>query len=118
MRHLSICVVALATATLPAMPPAFAAEPQEVEIKFIEKPDGRMSLDLAADRIRAGAVTFIVRNQSPIKVHEFLIAKWKGAPITLPFDAKADAVDEDKLPGLQGLEDMPPGHDATVRLVL
>ncbi|MGH6975410.1 MAG: hypothetical protein ACREED_00125, partial [Stellaceae bacterium] len=77
-----------------------------------------MTIALSQDKVKAGAVEFEVTNASSDLMHEFLIAPWKGAIAGLPYDAKENAVAEDKLPRLQGIEDMKPGAAATVRLVL
>jgi uncharacterized cupredoxin-like copper-binding protein len=51
-------------------------------------------------------------------MHEFLIAPWRGSLTSLPYDASSAQVEEDKLPMLQGQEDMKPGLKTTLRLVL
>ena len=51
-------------------------------------------------------------------MHEFLIAPWKGAITKLPYNDKKGAVIEAKMRQLQGVEDMKPGAEATLRLSL
>ncbi|MDE2228783.1 MAG: copper resistance protein [Alphaproteobacteria bacterium] len=77
-----------------------------------------MAITLSRDKVKAGPVEFEVTNTSTDLMHEFLIAPWKGKITSLPYDAKAKAVAEDKLPRLEGVEDMKAGAKATIRLVL
>ena len=77
-----------------------------------------MRIVLDKSTVKAGAVEFEVANASTDLMHEFLITPWKGKITGLPYDAKENAVAEDKLAHLQGVEDMPAGAKATIRLVL
>lgn len=107
-----------ATALVIAAPLAQAAEPASVKVTLADQAGKDMRVVLSTDKVKAGAVEFEVTNASTDEMHEFLITPWKGAITKLPYDAKADAVAEDELPHLQGVEDMPAGAKATVRLVL
>jgi uncharacterized cupredoxin-like copper-binding protein len=102
---------------LAAIPAASAAEPASVKVSLWDK-NGKMGITLSRDRVKAGPVEFDVTNTSTDLMHEFLIAPWKGAITGLPYNAKEAAVAEDKLPRLEGIEDMKPGLAATIRLVL
>jgi uncharacterized cupredoxin-like copper-binding protein len=96
---------------------AAAAEPVSVQVSLWNK-NGKMGITLSQDHVKAGPVEFEVTNISTDLMHEFLITPWKGAITSLPYDAKESAVAEDKLPRLQGVEDMRPGLATTIRLVL
>ena len=96
---------------------AQAAEPTSVKVTLWDK-DGKMGITLSGDRVKAGPVEFEVTNASHELMHEFLITPWTGAITSLPYDAKETAVAEDKLPHVQGVEDMKPGLATTMRLVL
>ncbi|HJU17736.1 MAG TPA: hypothetical protein VJ770_14870 [Stellaceae bacterium] len=108
--------LALLFLTLPAA--AAAAAPTSVAVSLGDTPQGKDVLALNPDRVKAGAIEFHVKNTSKSLTHEFLIVRWPGAITSLPYDAKNNEVQEERLPGLEGVEDMPPGSAATVRLVL
>jgi uncharacterized cupredoxin-like copper-binding protein len=116
-RRLLIPAIAVFAAALCAVAAA-ADEPPTIAVTLDNTPAGKMAMTLSADTTRAGAVDFGVKNASTNSLHEFLVLPWSGAITALPYDAKADQVDEDKLTGLQGLEDMKPGLEAKLRLVL
>ncbi|HEV2160694.1 MAG TPA: hypothetical protein VGR52_00445 [Stellaceae bacterium] len=99
---------------------AFADAPS-IKVQLWEK-SGKEGISVSQDVIEEGPVEFVVTNTSvdPIlgKMHEFLVFPWNGPITSLPYDAKARMVDEDKLPAFEGLEDMLPSATETVRLVL
>ena len=101
-----------------AAPLAQAAEPASVKVTLTDQAGKDMHVILSTDKVKAGAVEFEVTNTSTDQMHEFLIAPWKGSIAKLPYEAKKNAVAEDKLVQLQGVEDMPAGAKATLRLVL
>lgn len=96
---------------------AVAAEPVSVKVTLWSK-GSSMGIALDKNRIPSGPVEFDIKNSSTNLKHEFLIAPWKGAPSALPYDDASSQVAEDKVPGLQGQEDMPPQLETTMRLVL
>lgn len=97
---------------------AHAAEPTSVKVTLSDQTGKDMRIILSKDKVKAGAVEFEVTSASTGLMHEFLITPWRGAITSLPYDAKEKAVAEDKLPHLQGVEDMPAGAKATIRLAL
>jgi uncharacterized cupredoxin-like copper-binding protein len=98
---------------------ASAADPPTIAVTLGSPAGGKkMAMILSADRAKAGAVEFDVRNASTEATHEFLVMPWPGALTALPYDTIADQADEDKLKGLQGIEDMKPGLEAKLRLIL
>ena len=99
-------------------PLAHAGEPTSVKVTLSDQAGKAMAITLSQDKVKSGAIEFEVTNTSTDLMHEFLITPWKGAITSLPYDAKEKAVAEDKLPHLQGIEDMPIGAKATIRLVL
>ena len=107
-----------ATALVIAAPLAQAAEPTDIKVTLTDQAGKDMHIGLSTNKVKAGAVEFEVTNASTDQMHEFLIMPWKGATTSLPYDAKENAVAEDKLPHLEGVEDMPAGAKATIRLVL
>lgn len=97
---------------------ARAAEPPTVKVRLWDKPDGSMGIELSQSKVKAGPVEFEVTNSSKALTHEFLIVRHKGSVKSLPYDSKENEVDEDKLHSMQGIEDMPAGQTAKLRLVL
>jgi len=116
-RHSQLCALAV-LALLAGIRPLAAAEPASVKVTLWDKQDGTMGITLSQDKVKAGAVEFEVTNTSSAQLHEFLIAPWRRDIKALPYDAKATQVAEDKVPGLQGVEDMKPSLQTTLRLVL
>ena len=114
-RILIPVVAALAVVCLAA---ASAAEPRTIAVTLGGKAGRKMAMTLSADTVKAGAVDFDVKNASIDSTHEFLLLPWSGAITALPYDAIADQADEGKLKGLQGLEDLKPGLEAKLRLML
>jgi uncharacterized cupredoxin-like copper-binding protein len=108
-----------AVAAIPAFcAVAASAEAVTIAVTLGDGPAHKMAMTLSADRVRTGAVEFEVRNASSEATHEFLVLPWPGALTALPYDAIADQADEDRLKGLQGLDDMKPGLEAKLRLIL
>lgn len=97
---------------------ASAAEPTTIAITLGDGPAHKMAMTLSADRVKAGAVEFNVKNASPEATHEFWVLPWPGALTALPYDTIADQADEDKVKGMQGLDDVKPGLEAKLRLIL
>jgi uncharacterized cupredoxin-like copper-binding protein len=114
IRPVTVVIVGV----LAGAPFAHAAEPASVKVTLTDQAGKAMHIILSKDKVKAGAVEFEVTNASTDLMHEFLITPWKGAITSLPYDSKDKAVAEDKLAHLQGLEDMPAGAKATLRLVL
>lgn len=115
-RNLSICGAAT-VALLASIHVAAASEPPTIHVTLWDK-SGTMGITLSQDKVKAGPVEFEIKNASTTLMHEFLIVPWKRAITALPYDAKEMQVDEDKLPKMQGVEDMKPGLETTMRLVL
>jgi uncharacterized cupredoxin-like copper-binding protein len=115
-RH-RFCALAI---LLPFFAPiaALAAEPESVTVSLWDKPNGTDGITLSRATAKAGAIEFHVANTSKALMHEFLIARWPGPINSLPYNAKKTAIREDRLPDIEGVEDMPPGTKANLRLVL
>jgi|SRR5579872_4814739 len=114
-------VLALTMATsclLVALNATVRADPPSVKVTLNDQKGKAMTITLSQATAKAGPVKFNVTNASTDLVHEFLIAPWSGAITSLPYDAKEQAVDEDKVRDLQGVEDMPAGAKATILLDL
>lgn len=123
MRHQRYLASAAASATMLAVVlagtvPTRAAEPPTVKVKLVNKSDGSMHIELSRTSVPAGPVEFDIKNTSKSLMHEFLIAPWKGKLTALPYDKSQAQAAEDKIPGLQGQEDMKPGLETTLRLTL
>ena len=113
-RSVPLALLALA---MPALVSIAAAEPASIKVDLSDK-GGKDRILLSADKVKAGEVEFEITNTSKAAMHEFLIAPWKGAITKLPYNDKEGAVRESKVHQLQGVEDMKPGAEATLRLSL
>ena len=96
---------------------ALAAEPPSIKVNLSDK-GGNDRILMSASKVKAGEVEFEITNTSQGAMHEFLIAPWKGGISKLPYNDKDGAVSESKVRDLQGVEDMKPGAEATLRLDL
>ncbi|WP_434667063.1 hypothetical protein P5W99_38175 [Paraburkholderia sp. A3BS-1L] len=97
---------------------AVAGAPAKVIVKLSDGSNGHMSLTLSPSRIPPGPVEFTVKNISRNTEHEFLFAPWSGPDGALPYDKKTQQVDEDKVKGLEGIEDLRPRETVTGRFAL
>lgn len=96
----------------------WAAEPASVRVRLSDGENGRMSLSLSPSKVAAGPVEFTIENESHTLKHEFMILRWSGSDITLPYYSKTQQVAEDKLKGLQGIEDLNQREIVTARFSL
>ncbi len=114
LRSIPFVLLAL---TMPALASAAAAAPASVKVDLSDT-GGKDRILLSTSKVKAGEVEFEIANTSKVAMHEFLIAPWKGAITKLPYNDKEGAVRETKVRQLQGVEDMKPGAEATLRLSL
>lgn len=117
-RPSTMCRPLIALALALAGVAALAAEPPSVTVKLANQTNGTMSLTLSRNAVPAGPVEFTIENLSSDMKHEFMIEPWKGSPNALPYDAKTQQVDEDKLTKMVGVEDLNPHETVTARFVL
>lgn len=96
----------------------WAVEPASVRVRLSDGENGRMSLSLSPSKVAAGPVEFTIENESHTLKHEFMILRWSGSDMTLPYYSKTQQVAEDKLKGLQGIEDLNPRETVTARFSL
>lgn len=83
-----------------------------------ETADGHMAMVLSSAIVHPGNVTFQVSNNSKDIQHEFLIARLKGSPDQVPYDASAGKVKEADLKGVQELGDLDPGKSGQMTVDL
>jgi uncharacterized cupredoxin-like copper-binding protein len=76
----------------------------------------RMSADKTT--AKAGEVEFDVTNLSKSMVHEMIVVAVKSKMQKLPYDAKKDTVEEDKIADLGEASDLDPGTSKTLKLTL
>ena len=72
-------------------------------------------ISMSAQEVRAGTVTFLVRNRGGV-AHDFIVIKTDLAPDKLPLDAQAQKVKEDGRVG--SVQEIPPGKNGNLRLDL
>lgn len=97
---------------------AQASEPAKVIVKLSDGSNGHMSLTMSPSIVKPGPVEFTVKNESRSTVHEFLFARWSNADDALPYDKKDQQVAENKINGLQGVEDLRPRETVTAQFNL
>ena len=115
---LAMPIITSIAAMLHACITANAQEPVSVRVKLWNKSDGTMGIKMNKASVPNGPVEFEITNSSKELMHEFLIAPWHGPLTALPYNAKSAQVKEDQVPILEGQEDMKPGLETTLRLVL
>jgi uncharacterized cupredoxin-like copper-binding protein len=72
----------------------------------------------SATVLRAGPVSFVVRNDSVSETHEMVIVRGDETTTPLPFDAKKDRVVESKLQSLGEVSHLAPGASKTLTVTL
>lgn len=73
------------------------------------------TITLTSSEVRAGSVTFIVRNRGGI-AHDFIVIKTDLAPDKLTIDAQTQKANEDGRAG--GIQELAPGRGGNLRLDL
>lgn len=112
LKLLPIAAVSLASSL------ALAGEPAKVIVELSDGTNGHMSLKISPSSVPPGAVEFTVKNESGNTKHEFLFAKRSKPGDALPYDTKAQQVQEDGIKTLQGIEDLPPHETVTAQFTL
>jgi uncharacterized cupredoxin-like copper-binding protein len=88
------------------IPQSLGAEVARVNVRA-ELADFQIRVEPPA--IKAGQITFEVRNISKSNVHEMIVVATNLAPTPLPYQAKSDRVDEGKLRSLGEVSALRPG---------
>jgi uncharacterized cupredoxin-like copper-binding protein len=112
MHPLLLALTLLAATTLAH------ADPTAVKVRLLDEPDGQMSLTLDKPAVEAGAVEFVIANESSAMKHEVMIVPWPEGTEALPYNDKAQQADEDHLASMVGVEDINPQQTVTARFVL
>mgnify|MGYP001137632087 CR=1 FL=1 len=114
MKHM---VSMFAVAALSVFP-ARAAEAASINVTLWNKNNGTMGIMLDKASVPSGSVEFSINNSSTDIMHEFLIAPWNGALASLPYNNDKSQAAEDKIPHIEGQEDMKPGLKTALLLDL
>ncbi len=99
-------------ATVALAAPAFAAS--SVDVVEAGEGGGAMSLKLEPQTVKAGEVTFNLKNDAMSEEHEMIVVRLKTPDQAIPFNAKKDRVDENKLKSLGEIGDIKPGATGTM----
>lgn len=118
MSPWTMSLLAVAGLSLAVPPHARASEPAKVIVKLSDGSNGHMSVTLRPRHVEPGPVEFTIKNESHSTVHEFLFARAPQAGEALPYDKKGQQVDENKIAGLQGVEDLRPRETVTAQFNL
>ncbi|TAM54509.1 MAG: hypothetical protein EPN57_06005 [Paraburkholderia sp.] len=118
MPKRSMSLFACASVLLASPLIAEASEPAKVVVKLEDGSNGQMALTVSPKKIPPGPVEFTIENASGSTKHEFLFVRWPRPDDKLPYDAKAQQVQEDAVKGLQGVEDLNPHESVTAQFTL
>lgn len=85
-------------------------------INVVEEGEGgsAMTLKLDPQTVKAGEVTFNLKNDAVSEEHEMVVVRLKTPDQKIPFDAKKNRVDEDKLKSMGEIGDIKPGATGTM----
>lgn len=92
--------------------PAFAAE-TAVTVDLSDN-----SIVPSEANLKAGSISFIVKNDSVSETHEMVIVKGDEAKVPLPFDTKKNRVVESKVESLGEVAGIRPGKSKTLKVTL
>jgi uncharacterized cupredoxin-like copper-binding protein len=76
-----------------------------------------MRIEATPNKVKAGRVVFMVKNESKSLVHELLLVKPPGSG-AMPYDTKAQRVMEERLVKFIDTDDIQPGHSTTKAVTL
>lgn len=74
---------------------------------------GHLAFKLSTHYVKHGAVTFHDHNTDDDLVHEMVIIRTNLPANKLPYNKKAERVEENKLHGIGEIDDLKPNHKAT-----
>ena len=77
-----------------------------------------MTVRASAVSVKSGAIVFRAVNRSASLVHEMLVVKLAKPGQMLPYDAKHDKIDEEKVKSLGEVSELEPGKDGTLQVKL
>jgi uncharacterized cupredoxin-like copper-binding protein len=106
----------IATVVIVAAPSARADE--MVVVMLADKGMESMRMDLSANQIKAGKVTFNVSNTSQNLVHEFVVVKSDKPIESLLYNEDEKEIKEDALEVVNEIEDIEPGKSGTLTVNL
>ena len=109
-------VLLLAAIAVLTGPSARAAE--VVAVTLTDKGMESMRMDISANKVRAGKVTFNVANSSQTLVHEFIVARSDKPVEALPYDEKENELKESAVQVANEIEDLDPGKSGTLTVDL
>lgn len=108
--HQSLILACIIVPTL-TFHSAALAESSLVTIDEWDKKDGSMGLNLSAEMIKTGEISFAVNNITEMKMkHEILIIPKPSDIATLNLIADGTKLDEEKLDGLKEVVELEPGE--------
>lgn len=81
-------------------------------------PMAHMGIEVSTAKVRAGVVTFDVKNDSTTMVHEMVISPIKSDQTPLPYNKAEGRVDEDAAGHLGEVAELEPGKSGSLKLTL
>ena len=105
---------AIAIAAIVASSPASAAT--TINVSLTGESGGKMGMDLSQSSVPAGKVKFDVTNAASSTGHEMVVVRLASKDEKLPFDARKDRVEENKVKSLGEVSGLKAGQHGTVTL--
>ena len=91
---------------------------ENIAVALMDQGMESMHMELSADRVKAGNVTFNVTNKSQDLVHEFIVFK-SDIPIgALPYKEEEKEVNDDAIEAHNEIDDIGPGKSGTLTVKL
>jgi uncharacterized cupredoxin-like copper-binding protein len=118
MTRISMALSGLALLGMTASAGAFAATMSSVNVSLTGEGTGKMAIAVDQASIKAGRVTFVVKNDAIGEKHEFVVLKLAKPGAALPYDPAKDKVIESKAKKLGEVEDVAPGDTKNLMLDL
>jgi uncharacterized cupredoxin-like copper-binding protein len=91
---------------------------ETVDVALVDRGMNSMHMELSADHVKSGSVTFNVTNKSQDMVHEFIVFKSDRPMDALPYNADEKEVNEDAIEAHNEIEDIDPGKSGTLTVKL
>jgi uncharacterized cupredoxin-like copper-binding protein len=117
MRYLFLAALTL-LAAMPSWRASAADAPASVSVVLIGEEGEMMTLKPDPGSVKAGRVTFRVRNAAVTERHEMIIARVADPTARLPYDAVQHRVIESKLQALGEVSGIKPGETKSLTVTL
>jgi len=118
MTRTGMALTGLALLGLTAGTGAGAVTMSSINVSLTGEGTGKMAIAVDQANVKAGRVTFLVKNDAIGEKHEMVVFKLAKPDAELPYDAAKDKVVEAKAKKLGEVEDVAPGASKSLTLDL